>query len=239
MSVFHGEFLRVISVILLFPLFACASTPEREGVTANQAHMYAHFDRTREVHDALVRGNLEGARRGAQWLATHQDADKLPDGSEQFATLMRAKAMQVSYASELPEAAMAAAQMASACGGCHEKHSVAPRFLVGAPPPAGSGAKAEMALHVWASEQMWHGLVGLDDYAWTSGASALTKGWLSPGDVVTDQDAHERVRELVQQVYRLGTRAGTVEDPQGRAEVYGEFLTTCIDCHRLTSAIIG
>ncbi len=81
MSVFHGEFLRVIFVILLFPLFACASTPEREGVTANQAHMYAHFDRTREVHDALVRGNLEGARRGAQWLATHQEADKLSFGS--------------------------------------------------------------------------------------------------------------------------------------------------------------
>lgn len=239
MSVFHGGFPRVISAILLFTLAACAGSPEREGVTANQAHMYAHFDRTREVHDALVRGDLVGAQRGARWLATHQDAGKLPEGSERYATLMRTQAEQVSEASELQEAAMAAAQMASACGGCHGEFDVDPRFLMGAPPPGGSGAKAEMALHVWASERMWNGLVGPDDYAWTSGASALTKGWLSPRDVVTDPGTRERVRELVQQVYQIGTRAGTVLDPQARAKSYGEFLTTCIDCHRLTSANIG
>ena len=43
-------------------------------------------------------------------------------------------------------------------------------------PPGGSGAEAEMALHVWASERMWNGLVGPDDFAWSSGASALKTG---------------------------------------------------------------
>jgi len=239
MSICRGAFSKVTSAIILFTLAACAGSPEREGVTPTQAHMYAHFDRTLEVHDALVRGDMERARRGAEWLATHQDAAMLPEGSERFSTLMRGQAGRVSEASELQEAAVAVARMASACGGCHEEYGIDPRFLMGAPPPGGSGAKAEMALHVWASERMWNGLVGPDDYAWTSGASALTKGWLSPRDVVADPSTRERVRELVQQVYQVGTRAGTVSDAQARAEVYGEFLTTCIDCHRLTSAIIG
>jgi hypothetical protein len=85
---------------------------------------------------------------------------------------------------------------------------------------------------------MWNGLVGPNENAWTSGASALKTGWLSPQDVVADPRTRERVRELTQQVYELGNRAENLSNSQARAEVYGEFLNTCIDCHQLTSAII-
>ena len=227
------------SVVFLFILSGCSGPPTREGVTPTQAHMYAHYDRTKEVHDALVRGNLEGARGGAHWLATHQDANRLPDGSVEYSAQLRTQATQVMEASDLPDAAMAAAQMAGACGDCHRQYDVEPRFLMGAPPPGGSGAKEEMALHVWASERMWNGLVGPDDFAWTSGASALKTGWLSPQSVVKDPKTGEQVRQLIQQVYEVGTRAETTSDPHDRAGIYGEFLTACIDCHQLTSAIIG
>jgi len=239
MSVFRVLTPKVTSVGLLFLLAGCSGGPARDGVSPTQAHMYAHFDQTQAVHDALVRGNMEGAKAGALWLATHQDTRRLPEGSDRYSAIMREQATQVSKASGLQDAAMAAALMASACGDCHREYSVAPRFLMGAPPPGGSGAKAEMALHVWASERMWNGLVGPDDFAWSSGAAALKTGWLSPQEVVTDPTTGEKVRQLVRQVYDLGTQAEQASDPHARAGVYGNFLATCIDCHKLTSAIIG
>ena len=238
MSLSRGSFPKVASAVFLFIAAACGGPPAQEGVTPAQAHMYAHFDRMGEVHDALVRGDMERARMGAEWLATHQDTRGLPGGSDRYTVLMKTNAAQVSEASDLREGAMAAARMASACGDCHREYSVNPRFIRGVQPPGGTGAKAEMALHVWASERMWNGLVGPNKNAWTSGASALKTGWLSPQDVVADPATRERVRELTQQVYELGNRAEKLSDPQARAEVYGEFLTTCIDCHQLTSAII-
>lgn len=228
----------VCFVVLLFILVGCSGPPAREGVTPAQAHMYAHYDRTKEVHDALVRGYLEGAKDGAHWLATHQDAARLPEGSAKYSADLRTQATEVREASDLPRAAMAAAQMAGACGDCHREYGIEPRFLVGAPPPAGSGAEAEMALHVWASERMWNGLVGPDDFAWSSGASALKMGWLSPHEMVMDPQSGERVRALIRQVYQVGIQANTTSDPHARAELYGDFLTTCIDCHQLTGAII-
>ena len=239
MSASRGSLPKVTTAAFMVLLTACAGVPEREGMTSAQSHMYAHLDRTGEVHDALVRGDMEGARRGSDWLATHQETVRLPQGSEPYGSTMTSYAIQVREATDLEEAAVSAARMAGACGECHREYAVGPRLLTGAPPPGGGGAKAEMALHVWASERMWNGLVGPDDYAWSSGASALTRGWLSPQDVVADPDSREEVRNLVQEVYELGTRAGTTSDPHQRAEVYGDFLTTCIDCHLLTGAIIG
>jgi hypothetical protein len=95
-----------------------------------------------------------------------------------------------------------------------------------------------MARHVWAAERMWEGLIGPEDFAWSSGASALKEGWLNPRAVVSDPDDRMRVRELVTQVYSLGAEAEAAQGSEERARIYGEFLTTCIDCHRLTKAII-
>ena len=151
---------------------------------------------------------------------------------------MKSYASQVWEAQSLEAAADATAQVGQACGECHRRYQVAPRFLVGAPPPGGSGPRAEMARHVWAAERMWEGLVGPEDYAWHSGAEALKEGWLHPAEVISDPQDRDRIRELTQQVYALGARAAAIPEAEGRAEIYGEFLTTCIDCHQLTSAII-
>jgi hypothetical protein len=200
--------------------------------------MYAHFDRAGEVHDALVRGELDRAREGAAWIAAHGDGQGVPQGSQEMDTQMRRYAGQVEQAGDLRGAAEAAAQMGRTCGDCHRAHKVEPRFLVGSVPPPGGSAKAEMALHVWAAEHMWEGLVGPQDYAWTSGAKALKGGWLDPGTVVSAPADREKVRGMVQAVYEMGVRAEKVSEPQERARIYGEFLTTCIDCHRMTGALI-
>ena len=224
--------------LLLFMMAACARSPAREGVTAIQAHMYAHFDRAGEVHDALVRGDMEVARSAAEWLASHPETRALPEGSAPFGAEMVGLARRVQNAESIETAAAAAAQMGRSCGDCHRRYEVSPRFLVGTAAPSGDGPKAQMARHIWAAERMWEGLLGPEDFAWNSGAASLKEGWLSPGEVVADPEDGQRVKDLVRQVYMLGTRAEAAETPEARAEIYGEFLNTCIGCHSLTGAII-
>lgn len=238
MSAPHGRYSACTTITLFLLVSACGGNPEAEGVTPSQAHMYAHFDRTREVHDALIRRNPEAVREGSNWLATRQDPGQIPEGSSPYGAAMTGEATQVRDASDLRDAARATARMAAACGDCHQAYDVTPRFMMGAQ-PSGSGTEDQMALHVWASEQMWKGLVGPDDYAWTSGASALKTGWLSPREVVADPALRERGQELVRQLYDTGSRARQVTESHERAEVYGDFLNTCIDCHEMTAAIIG
>jgi mono/diheme cytochrome c family protein len=198
--------------------------------------MFAHFDRVTEVHDALVKGELDRAREAADWIATHQEPRSVPGGSPELQMHMQSLATQVSLAGTLPEANRAAAQMGRACGSCHAANDVEPRFLIGTAPPEGTGPHAEMARHVWAAERMWEGLVGPGDHAWRSGAEALRSGWLDPQEVVANPEDRTRIRQLIRQVYALGSRAESTADPNDRADLYGEFLNTCQECHVLTAA---
>lgn len=218
---------------------ACGSRPSRAGRTPFQTHMAVHYERTAEIHDALVKGILAQARPAAGWISTHQETRRIPEGSGHFDALMRHYARQVFETSDLRAAFEATAQMGRTCGDCHRANGVtAAPALMASPPPAGGDPKGEMALHVWAARRMWDGLVGPDDRAWEEGSQALTRGWLQANQVVSSPQDRERVRSLLQTVYDIGSRGPAAADPQERARLYGEFLATCADCHRLTGAVI-
>lgn len=234
----HGRLAQGVLPFSLFLLVSCGGAPHRDGVSSTQAHMFAHFDRAGEVHDALVRGELDRAKGAARWIATHREPAEIAGGHPEILSRMHGQAEAVSRANFLKEATMAAAKMGQACGDCHEANEVSPRFLIGTAPPGGSGPKAEMARHVWASERMWEGLVGPGDDAWKWGAEALKSGWLDPREVMTDPDDTEKVRGLIRHVYDLGSEAERASDSETRANLYGEFLNTCSECHRLTAARI-
>ena len=232
---------RLLSFFLptvLLLLASCGGPPQREGITPTQAHMYAHFDRAGEVHDALVRGDLDRAKVAAAWIANHHEPRGLDQMPPEHLAAMERYATEVSQSYHLEEAATAAAHLGRTCGDCHKEEGIDPRFLVGTAPPGGEGPRAEMARHVWAAERMWEGLVGPGDYAWRSGAHALTEGWLNIQELTTDPQDRERVHELIRQVYSLGGRAEATSDSHERADLYGEFLNTCTECHRLTAARI-
>jgi hypothetical protein len=238
MNAFQVRFFPRSLFVIPLMLVACGGPPQREGVTPVQAHMYAHFDRAEELHDALVRGQTDRARAAALWLATHEEPGMLPVDSDPHIAAMIAFARRASEAPDLGQAAMATAHMGRVCGDCHRDNDVRPRFLVGTVAPEGTGPRAEMARHIWSADRMWQGLIAPDDYAWNSGARGLTLGWLNPGEVVASPGDRERLRSMIQQVYDLAAQAEAAEEPEDRAEVYGTFLTTCIDCHQLTEAII-
>lgn len=234
-----GRVLTGTLFILLLIISACVGSAAREGVTPLQSHMYAHLDRAGELHDALVRGDLDRARPAATWIGTHQERHYFTGRSEYFQDDMRAFAAGVEKSDRLHDAAYAAARLAQTCGDCHRENEVEPRFLIGsAPPPSGNDTKAEMARHIWASERMWEGLVGPGDRGWASGAEALVSGWMDPQEVVSNPRDQTRIRELVQQVYDLGRRGRIATDSHERGKLYGEFLNTCNECHILTEAQI-
>lgn len=225
---------------VLVPAFVagCGGGSGPEAVTPAQAHMFAHFDRAGEVHHALLQGNLNRARAAASWIANHSDPHPLPPDCAEYQDAMEGQAARVSRAHSLEEAAAGAAHMGRFCGECHRHQGVVPRFLVGTAPPAEPGTRGEMTLNLWAAERMWEGLLAGEEYAWNSGAEALRQGWLDPRYLSGDPAHHQVLRTLVQRVYRLGARAEDVEDFEARAVLYGEFLTTCMECHRQTRSLL-
>lgn len=200
--------------------------------------MCEHFDQATEARAALVRGDMETTRRAARWLATHEETTQLPPGSEDLLAEMRMYAQRASETSDLASSAQAISQMGRVCGSCHSTYKIDPQFFLGTAAPEGHGPRAEMARHVWASERMWEGMVGPLDHAWVEGAKELREGWLDPQEVVSNPGDRAKVHEMVRNVYEIGTRAEKTSEPSERAELYGSFLTTCIDCHRLTGAVI-
>lgn len=222
--------------LYLLPLFlmACLGNSGRDGISPLQAHMSTHYDRAGAVYRGLMNGDMDAAQRAAEWIATHPEIHHMPPGSEPYDGEVRAFAGQVAESSTLRDAANAAARMGTSCGECHRANRVEPRFLMGTAPPGGEGAMAEMARHVWAADRMWAGLLGPSDAAWMDGARGFQGGWLDTQEVLVDPDDRIRMGALVRQVYDLGAQAAHATQPRERAEIYGEFLTTCADCHRLT-----
>jgi len=221
-------------MVLPLSLIACTGPPQRADLTPLQSHMYAHFDQADAVHHNLMNGNLEAAKKSADWIAVHPEIHDLPAGTPRYDGAVREFARRITESTDIHEAAVAAALMGSSCGDCHRGQRVEPQFLMGTAVPAGDGPKAEMARHVWAADRMWVGLLGPSDAAWLEGARGFQGGWLDTQEVLVDPGSRDEIREMTRHIYELAAQAETAADRGERAELYGEFLATCADCHRLT-----
>lgn len=227
--------------LILLPVFliSCWGTPRRSDLTPMQSHMYAHFDQAGAVHHNLMNGNLQAAKKSADWIASHTEIHGLPPGTSEYDDAVRTSAWRVTEAANLHEAAVAAAFMGSSCGECHREHRVEPPFLMGTAVPRGDGPRAEMARHVWAADRMWVGLLGGSDAAWQEGARGFQGGWLDTQEVLAEPGDRVRIREMTRHIYQLAAQAETAVHAEERAEIYGEFLVTCADCHALTLAQVA
>jgi len=196
--------------------------------------MYGHFGHASEVQDAVIHGDLAAVRAPAQWLASHEAMEGLPKGSDAYLARLRQAAALAVEAPDVPAAARATAAIASACGACHGHYKVGPRFTPGAPPEQGEGTVgAHMIRHVWAADRMWEGLIGPSDASWNAGARGLSEAPLDPEKVTDDQSRAPAAAELARRVHDLGARAERTTSREERAEVYGELLTSCSNCHSM------
>jgi len=196
--------------------------------------MYGHFGHASEVQNAVIHGDLDAVRAPAEWLASHDAMDGLPKGSEAYLAGLRQAAAQAVGASDLPGAAKATAAIATACGDCHSRYDVGPRFTPGAgPPDEGGSVSAHMIRHVWAADRMWEGLIGPSDASWAAGARSLADAPLEPHEVTGDAEQAPAAGAFAREVHDLGARAERTKGGKARGELYGELLTSCIGCHRL------
>ena len=192
-------------------------------------HMVGHWAQAGEIQTALVHGDLEAAREPARWLAEHPEHPGLPQGVLSPVEDMRAFARSVLRAESIADAARCTAEMAAACGRCHQASDGGPKLDGASMPPSGPTSVQHMGRHLWAADRMWDGLVGPSDRMWQLGATALAEDplFLDTGDT----ENHE-VATLAKEVHALGVTARN-QMPDSRAGLYGRLLVTCARCHAL------
>ncbi len=96
---------------------AAAAPPAAPAVNV-KAHMDEHFAKVADIQAAVVRGDVEGAKEGAKWVAEHQKPRgcRLPDRP---ASRDEEAAKAVAEAVDIKVAAQGTPDMAAACGSCH------------------------------------------------------------------------------------------------------------------------
>ena len=144
---------------------------------------------------------------------------------------MKAAAARSTGASDLKEAGRDVGLVARTCGDCHTSFG-RPGILVEPPGAMSSGAHASMRRHQWAMDRLWDALVVPSDDAWNAGALALAEAPLVPEQLTPSKSPAPRVEELAQTVHDLGLKAASADRGDARAEVYGELLATCAECHK-------
>ena len=161
---FHSS---ALAIVIGAPLMLIAAVPAPQGTPATtttktapadtttlKGHMNEHFAHVREVQDAIVRGDLEGAQAPARWIADHEEAAGLPAAATVHLTEMKRSANAVATASDIRVAAAGAASLVAACGDCHASLQVRgamPGAIVATVAPQGS-KQAHMADHQHADQ---------------------------------------------------------------------------------------
>ena len=243
--------MRAITMYLLAALTVCACkttnrseqarTPEAKqsspapGGDAREAtvqvSMQGHEKQGDAMRDAVARGDLDGAKTDAKLLAELRMDGPRRGLWKQMLDAMKAASAQSAGANDLKDAGRDVGLVATTCGDCHAKFG-RPGIVVEPPGAPGSGARASMQRHQWAAERLWDGLVVPSDDAWNSGALALAEAPLVPEELTPGKSPVPRVRELAQTVHNLALKAASAERVDARADLYGQVLATCAECHQ-------
>lgn len=195
-------------------------------------HMALHDAQGLAMRDAVVRGELHNVSGPAGWIAEHMADQVMPDAWKASVGEMRRASKALAEAENLPDAARSLAEVAAACGRCHQRIS-GPEIFITDPPAQTSEVVGRMERHVWATDRMWDGIVGPSNAAWLAGSEAIQDVPLRRGDLAAGGGLPPEAEKLAQRVKTLGTEASQASSAEERVRVYGELLSTCANCHRL------
>jgi len=231
--------LGIITLWLAFVTACGRSEPpaEPEATAVDHgAHMAEHFDQTRAMEAALVRGDLEGAQEVARWIAEHETAAGLPAGLESHVDEMKKAAGAVASATTTEAAAIAAARSLAACGTCHAQAKVPATMAQPVPPQAGEGRDIHMLEHQYAIDLMLQGLVGPSDDLWLRGADAMKAAPLTDKDL---PEVSPEVAKFEARAHELAERAAGATTTEARVAIYGELIGKCASCHGAHGRVFG
>lgn len=207
---------------------------ETEANSPTAEQMAHHFDHATRARDALVRGDLDGARGAAREL-TRIEISEVPAGWSPHLVPFEQAARRVADASDLDVAALAFGEVARACGSCHralEAHV----SMTDVPPPLGDDLRSHMQKHLWATDRIWEGLIVPSNTRFVAGCGALADAPLDPATLMPNRTASPEVTELAHRVHELGRNCSRATEGAVQAQIYGELLRTCADCHRRVGA---
>jgi hypothetical protein len=221
----------VIAMVLLF----VAEVASEDEMTAFTQHMHGHLDQVSAAKAGVIAGDLQAARDAAEWLAEHDEPTGMPDAWAPYLDDMRQHARVAANAQDLETAAVAVSEIARACGDCHRATGFDVAFGFDQRPPADvQNVMTQMQRHLWAADRMWEGLIGPSNQAWKSGTEMLAEVQLSSEQVSDDPASAAQVDPLIKRIHAIGTEGSQAESSPSRAGLYGEFLSQCANCHRVT-----
>lgn len=194
------------------------------------AEMHERFTTLVAARDAVIRGDLAKAKSEATWLTDLGADTHVPKAWRPYLAGLNESTQLLSNATDLPGAARGVANAALACAECHASAGGGPSLVhQGQVPPQTWSPGQNMPLHQWAVDWMWVGLLANNDEAWLRGAKELDEQPLAPKFEGAPPGG---LRELEQLVYVLAGKATTTTDPTDRAELFGNLIATCTQCHR-------
>jgi cytochrome c553 len=192
--------------------------------------MREHFTRGAAIRDAVIRADLEAVRAPAKWLAEHPQED-LPLSAQPHIGEMQRLAAEVAAASNLSQAALGLARLATACGACHTAVEATPTLMAALPRGEDTTLTGRMRKHYRAADLLYRGLVVPSTHSWDLGAEALS-GDPATLDLKRGATPHPEIEALAQRLHDLAEQARKAEDPKSRSEIYGQMLETCSECHK-------
>jgi hypothetical protein len=195
--------------------------------------MHAHFSALRDVHRALLFGDLKKARRLARGLSEMAAPGGLP-GWESSVARIRETAGRLTRARSARRARRLVADLAVQCGDCHEDSADISRFVGESEPFDDGSAAGRMARHEWAAGAVWLGLVGPSPDLWTGGLTALAAPPLLPDAFSDDRARYQKIDALSRRMADLAMRARSLEDEDAQAAAFAALLEVCAGCHQLT-----
>ena len=222
----------------LFCCLLCATAVAQTDAGKGQppeslvAHMHEHYVYISQIKAGVITGDLDSIREPARWLAEHPTPAAVPAAWYSHVESMRAAARKALTAIDTATAAHAAAQMASACGSCHDANNIYDQFEFQGEPENELGNVEHMLRHQWAADRMWEGLIGPSDDAWFQGTNLLLEVPLTPKEMRVKSEASKAVREMAREVHSLAASAMMEGDYARRVEMYGQFLGNCAACHK-------
>lgn len=235
--------LRTLVSIFTFALIAVVSfgTVGRLIASAPQAepHMGEHFSSVVTIQNAVIRGDLEGVRESARWIADHEKGQGLPPTADSYLAAMKNLARQTAEAKDLAGAAQAASMMATTCGTCHAATRAKPAMPVAAPSQPENPTASHMIDHQMAVDLMWEGIIKPSDDSWKKGAARLKGTPMAAKELPDDPALTKEIKDFEVKVHELADKAEHAQGSKARAAIYGEIISGCGSCHGLHGRVWG
>ena len=210
---------------MLWLLWACGGQQEARDADLDgvRVEMQAHHAEADAAREAIIAGDLDGAKASGAKLASRMPIPDLPAADQ---AAVKASAVSLSEAASLEVAAQHFGALSVGCGQCHAARGVQPQLSAPTLPPVHEGFDAQMQRYHWAAERMWQGLVLPSDAAFDEARAALRKIPTDGFRPQLDSRLPVGAESMDAAVHASAAAAGP-----GAGDAYGAMLLTCALCH--------